>query len=135
MISSLRFHHLGLAVRRSQHAATFVQALGYQVGPTVFDPNQNVNCALCIHKDAPAIEILWPGETKGPLDGLVQRHPSGIVYHMCYETDDLPGVLAELEATGLNVICISPPKVAPLFEGRTVSFYNVTGVGLIEIIA
>ncbi len=135
MISGLHFHHLGLAVRQPQPAETFVRSLGYRLGSAVFDPQQNVHCALWMHDTAPAIEILWPGETKGPLDGMVQRHPAGIVYHVCYETTDLPAVLAGFEAAGVKVICISPPKIAPLFEGRTVSFYNVTGMGLIEIIA
>jgi hypothetical protein len=31
-------------------------------------------------------------------------------------------------------MCISEPKPAPLFGGRPVSFYNVAGIGLIEIL-
>jgi len=72
--------------------------------------------------------------TTGPVDKFVQRHPSGIIYHLCYETDNLSAALAGLEAAGLRPMCISPATPAPLFGGRPVSFYNVVGMGLVEIL-
>jgi methylmalonyl-CoA/ethylmalonyl-CoA epimerase len=133
-MSHLVFHHLGLAVRRLREASLFLESLGYQVGETVFDPGQNVNLKMCTHATDPAVEIIWPGETPGPLDGMLQRHAAGLVYHVCYETNDLAAALEELKKTGLNAVCVSQPKPAPLFGGRTVSFYNVVGIGLIEIL-
>jgi methylmalonyl-CoA/ethylmalonyl-CoA epimerase len=132
--SYLKFHHFGLAVRRQEQAAAFAKAMGYQIGGTVFDPEQNVHLAMCTHSSEPALELIWPGEGKGPVDGLVQRHTSGIIYHACYETADLPAALKKLEADGVKVVCVSPPKPALLFNGRKVSFYNVLGMGLIEIL-
>ena len=130
----LKFHHLGLATRKHDKAVAFVSALGYQIGESVFDPLQNVRLTMCIHETEPAIEIICPSDTKGPIDGLTQRHPAGVIYHSCYETDDLPEALAALENAGHAVICISSPKAAPLFGGLHVSFYNVPGIGLIEIL-
>ena len=89
---------------------------------------------MCSHATEPAVEIIWPGDTSGPIDKLVRQNPSGIIYHVCYFTDDLAAALLALEKAGLRAICISPPKSAPLFEGRNVSFYNVVGIGLIEIL-
>jgi hypothetical protein len=34
----------------------------------------------------------------------------------------------------LRPLCISPVTPAPLFGGRPVSFYNVVGLGLVEIL-
>ena len=130
----LTFHHFGLAVRRPDEARRFVAALGYEPGESVFDPAQNVHLQLCTHAEHPAVEIVWPGDTTGPIDKLARRHTSGITYHLCYETDDLPAAIAGLEAAGLTPICISPATPAPLFDGRPVSFYNVVGMGLIEIL-
>lgn len=130
----LKFHHFGLAVRRPDEARKFTGSLGYQAGETVFDPAQNVQLQLCTHATHPAVEIIWPGDTSGPVDKLVQRHTSGIIYHLCYETADLRAALAALEADGLRAICISPPTPAPLFGGQPVSFYNIPGIGLIEIL-
>jgi Glyoxalase/Bleomycin resistance protein/Dioxygenase superfamily len=130
----LVFHHFGVAVRRPDEAREFVISLGYQLNEAVFDPAQNVHLQLCTHPQSPAVEIIWPGDTSGPIDKLVQRHASGIIYHVCYETGDLAVALAGLQTAGLTPICISPPKPAPLFGGRPVSFYNLIGIGLIEIL-
>jgi len=132
--SHLAFHHLGLAVRRPQEAELFLSNLGYRMGETVLDPAQNVHLKMCLHDTQPAVEIIWPGNTKGPLDGMIQRQPSGTIYHVCYVTDNLKAALAGFEKNGLGVLCVSPPKPAPLFNGRNVSFYNVIGIGLVEIL-
>jgi len=130
----LVFHHLGLAVRRPQEAEIFLSAMGYQMGEAVLDPGQNVHLKMCSHATEPDVEIIWPADSKGPIDGLTQRYSSGIVYHVCYVTDDLTAALVALEKTGLRTVCVSPPKSAPLFNDRKVSFYNVIGIGLIEIL-
>lgn len=130
----LHFHHFGLAVRRPDEARKFVAALGYQLGHPVFDPAQNVHLHLCTHPRQPAVEIIWPGDTSGPVNRLAQRHASGIIYHLCYKTDNLATTLTAWTAAGLQPLCIVPPTPAPLFDGRLVSFYNVIGMGLVEIL-
>jgi len=130
----LAFHHLGLAVRKPEASLALMTAQGYQIGVAIFDPAQNVHAMLCTHETEPAVEILWPGHAESPIDNLVQRHASGIIYHACYATDDLAVALAGLAEAGLKVSCVSTPKPAPLFGGRKVSFYNVVGFGLIEIL-
>jgi hypothetical protein len=130
----LTFHHFGLAVRQPDKARMFVGRLGYGLGDPVFDPAQNVHLQLCSHASHPAVEIIWPGDSSGPVDKLAQRYSSGIIYHLCYQTDDLAAALADLETAQLTAVCISPPKPAPLFGGRPVSFYNIVGMGLVEIL-
>jgi methylmalonyl-CoA/ethylmalonyl-CoA epimerase len=130
----LKFHHFGLAVRRPDEARIFVTTLGYRLGDSVFDPAQNVHLQLCTHDTHPTVEIIWPGDTGGPIDKLAQRHASGIIYHVCYETENLEAALAVFNGAKLRVVCISPPTHAPLFGGRSVSFYNIVGIGLIEIL-
>jgi hypothetical protein len=130
----LTFHHFGLAVRRPLEAVTFLSALGYRIGEPVFDPLQNINLMMCDHDDQPGVEIIYPGTEPGPVDKLIERHASGIIYHLCYFTDDLAKSLKHFEDAGLRPLCISSPKPALLFGGRKVSFYNVKGIGLIEIL-
>lgn len=132
--SLLAFHHFGLAVKQAPLATAFLTALGYRIGETVFDPIQNVHLAMCFHENQPAVEVIWPADNSGPIDRLVQRHSSGIVYHVCYETSDLTAALAQWKEAGIRAVCISPPSPAPLFGGRKVSFYNVVGMGLVEIV-
>jgi len=133
--SHLKFHHFGLAVRRPEEARMLMLSLGYQLADYVFDPIQNVHLQMCFSTTQPAVEIIWPGATPGPVDKLVQRYPTGIVYHICYETENLAASIACLEKNcGLQPVCISRPAPALLFNGRKVSFYNVLGIGLIEIL-
>ncbi len=132
----LTFHHIGLAVPRIEDTVPFVRELGYSVGEVVHDPLQKVRLAMCTHPASPALEIIAPesAEAKGPVTDMVKRNASGIVYHMCYSTRDLAASLARAEAVGLTVRCISEPKPAVLFGGQTVSFYWISGMGLIEIV-
>ena len=129
----LDFHHLGLAVRRPDAAMAFLSNLGYRIGDAVYDPEQNVNLAMCAADAAPDVEVIWPGTRKGPVDGLLAKR-DGLVYHVCYATDDLPGALRRMEDAGHRAIPLAPPKPAVLFDGLQVSFYEVVGFGTVEII-
>lgn len=131
----LAFHHLGLAVTDPEAAAHFLTGLGYQIGPTIHDPLQNVRLAMCAHGQMPDVEIISPADGHGPLDKLLSAHKDGLVYHMCYTSADLDSSLDALEADErFTVRSIAPPTEAILFGGKRVSFYLVEGVGLIEII-
>ena len=130
----LTFHHFGLAVRQPAPAIACLVALGYRVGEPVYDPGQNVHLIMGEHDHQPAVEIIYPGDGPGPVDQLVQRHESGIIYHPCYETADLARTLAQFSEAGIRADCVSAPKPAPLFHGRQVSFYRVKGMGLIELL-
>ena len=131
----LTFHHLGLAAKDVDAALAYLIGLGYQAGPRVFDPLQNVNLRMLTHRDMPDVEIISPAEGAGPLDELLSTHRDGLVYHMCYTSADLDASLEAMETHGnLRLFEVSPPKPALLFGGKPVSFYVVGGMGLIEII-
>jgi methylmalonyl-CoA/ethylmalonyl-CoA epimerase len=132
----LTFHHIGLAVSEPDKAIAFLSELGYQIGPTIHDPLQKVHLNMCTHASNPAVEIISPDKDndKGPINELTRKNSSGIVYHTCYVTNDLAATLAHAKTLGLHVFCVSAPKPAPLFENRKVSFYKISGMGLIEII-
>jgi hypothetical protein len=131
---NLTFHHLGLAVRRPKEALIFLNGLGYSCPEPVFDREQNVHLIMCTHEAMPAVEIIYPGSGTTPIDGYLAKQPNGLVYHACYASPDLAESLAQLEAAGISAICVSEPKPAILFGGRSVSFYNILGLGFIEII-
>jgi catechol 2,3-dioxygenase-like lactoylglutathione lyase family enzyme len=132
-ITLLRFHHLGLAVRRPHKAFDFLASLGYREGRQVYDPLQSVNLAMRHHPAMPDVEVIWPGEAPSPVDKLVTGGKS-LVYHICFATEDASRALAELTAAGHQIVEIAPPKPAILFDNLAVSFYNVLGFGMIELI-
>jgi len=129
----LTFHHLGLAVREPRHALTFLRGQGYTCGETVRDDQQNVNLIMCTHPEAPDVEIVYPTEAAGPLEGILKQGRE-MVYHTCYRTDDLTRALDLIEADVGRALCVSPPKSATLFGDQAVSFYYLEGVGLLEIL-
>ena len=130
----LIFHHLGVAVRKPEAALAFVRGMGYGVQPPVFDPLQNVNLIMCTHATEPAIEIIYKAEGDGPIDIHLSKHTQGLIYHSCYVSKDVEGSISALAEAGLRAVCVSQPKDAVLFGGLSVSFYQVAGLGLIEII-
>ncbi len=129
----LTFHHIGLALRQDGDAITFLKGLNYEIGEQVFDPEQNVHLRLCTSSNAPAVEIITPGEGDGPLTPILKKYDQ-LFYHSCYETQDLEKSLESLEEASLRVLPVSPPTPAILFGGRKVSFHTITGFGLIEIL-
>jgi catechol 2,3-dioxygenase-like lactoylglutathione lyase family enzyme len=129
----LSFHHLGLAVKDVDRALNFVADLGYHASEPVRDELQNVNLVFCTSESMPAVEIIWPTETSGPVSDILKFRDE-LIYHSCYESSDLQKTLTAIRKEGHLIVCISPPTSAPLFSGRKVSFYNVRGLGLIEIL-
>jgi methylmalonyl-CoA/ethylmalonyl-CoA epimerase len=129
----LIFHHLGLAVAHPEKAVRFVTGLGYTLSPQVYDPLQKVNLIMCRGPGMPAIEIISSSGEAGPLDGILKNRTE-LLYHLGFLTRDLEATLAAIKREGHQLLCVSPPKAAVLFAAKPVSFYYVSGFGLIEII-
>lgn len=133
MLADLKFHHYGLALSKEEDALKLLQAMGFTTGEKIYDPMQNVHVRLLTHPDKPAVEFVLPGEGASPVEALIKKH-NEMFYHSCYETPDLDGTLADLEALGLRVVRLAERKPAVLFGGRHVSFYKVFGFGIIEFL-
>lgn len=133
-VTGLRFHHFGLAAADADRAVAFLVRMGYRCSEPVVDPLQNVVLHWCEKNGAPAIEVVSPTGTKGPLSSILAEHPSSF-YHLCYETESADAdAVALLRATGARLVTVVPPIPAVLFGGRLVSFHQVQGFGLIELL-
>jgi hypothetical protein len=130
----LTFHHLGLAVKKPDRALRFLESLGYTCGlPAVRDDLQNVNLIMCTHPRMPAVEIVFPTETPGPLERILAAKPE-MVYHLCYQTPSIEQAVRRIEESANRVICVSGATPAILFDNHLVAFYHVAGFGLIELL-
>lgn len=129
----LRFDHLGLAVKAPERACAFLTDLGYEIGPRIHDALQNVNLILCRSAVMPAVELIFPASSPGPLDALLVGRTE-LIYHICFESESEIRSVAAMKAAGHRVVCVSPQKPAVLFDGRLVSFFLVRGFGLIEVV-
>ncbi|WP_409190091.1 VOC family protein [Bradyrhizobium sp. RDM4] len=130
---NLAFHHLGLAVTSPEEAFRYLALLGYTAGNQVFDPLQRVNLAMRHHPTMPDVEVIWPGDGPSPIDKLISK-TGAMIYHLCYTCPNAEDALGELEAAGIDIVMVSAPTPAVLFDGRKVSFHHVSGFGLIEIL-
>jgi hypothetical protein len=130
----LEFHHFGLAVKSPDAAFRYLSDLGYRAGSTCYDPLQKVNLAMRHHDRMPDVEVIWPGQEPSPIDRMLKKSDS-MIYHLCYTSANVDESLAALERAGLEVLPLGIAQPALLFGGIEVSFYNITGVGIIEIIA
>ena len=131
--NSIKFHHFGLAVREPEEAFRYLNLLGYTEGRVEYDPLQRVNVAMRHHAEMPDVEVIWPQEKPSPIDGILKGRDS-MIYHLCYSAPHPQAALAELERGGLQVFNVVEPRPAVLFDGAPVSFYMVSGIGLIELI-
>ncbi len=129
----LIFHHMGLAVSSPVKALLFLHGMGYKSGETILDTIQNVQLIMCSHAQMPDIELIFKTQTRGPVD-FILKDRTELIYHFCYETDSLEETLHAFQKDGLVVRTLSKPKPAVLFGGRKVSFYHITGLGIIEIL-
>jgi hypothetical protein len=129
----LRFHHFGLAVKQPEMAMNFLAGLGYRIGPTYRDTEQEVHLMLATRRGMPAVEVIYPTEKPGPLDSILKSKDS-MVYHLCYTSENRSESLRLLKAQNNRVFLLSSPRPAILFGGRKVSFYVIAGFGVIEIL-
>ena len=88
---------------------------------------------MCEHSEQPNVELVLPGEGEGPLTPIL-RHFDEMIYHICYEINDLDTVFDQFDTLNIRAVPISPPKPAILFGGRKVSFYKLPGFGVIELL-
>lgn len=128
----LSFHHLGLATKQKEKAIVFLKGIGYSINDIVLDELQNVNLIMCKNETMPDVEIVYPTNTKGPLTNIFSSM-NELVYHICYETANLKEWLNAIKKEN-RIFYLSTPKPAILFDNREVSFYQIGGFGLIEIL-
>jgi methylmalonyl-CoA/ethylmalonyl-CoA epimerase len=130
----LKFHHMGIALKKEGEALKFLSGLGYDEGERVYDPEQKVNLRLCTVEGKPSVELVTKVENEeGPLENILRKYGE-LIYHTCYETENLDASLKAIEDEGLRVLPVAPPKPAVLFGGGHVSFYTIMGFGLIEVL-
>lgn len=133
-LKDFKFHHIGLGLKKEDQALKFLSAQGYAASDKIYDPEQDVNLRILTCEGRPTIEFVMPGQNPdGPLKAILKHH-NELMYHTCYEVDDLEAALKSLEDQGFRAFPVAPRKPAILFGGRHVSFYNIIGFGIIELL-
>lgn len=131
MLGSMKFHHIGVAVKSIDKTAAVYVAGGYTQSVTTFDAVQNVNICWLTKDGMPTVELLAPVDETSPVCKTLEKN--GVTpYHTCYIVDDIEQAVAELRK--LKYIAVSNPVAAPAISNSRVCFLYNKNVGLIELV-
>ena len=117
-----RLNHVAIAVPDLDAAmATYRDTLGANVGPKQDEPDHGVTVVF-IELPNTKVELLFPLGENSPIQGFLDKNPSGGIHHMCYEVDDIIEARDRLQSTGARVLGTGEPKIGA--HGKPVLFLH-----------
>ncbi|MCK4711563.1 MAG: methylmalonyl-CoA epimerase, partial [Marinosulfonomonas sp.] len=106
-----RLNHVAIAVPDLEAAAALYRdTLGAKVGEPQDEPDHGVT-VIFIELPNTKIELLHPLGDDSPINGFLQKNPSGGIHHICYEVDDIIVARDRLQAAGARVLGTGEPKI------------------------
>lgn len=117
-----RLNHVAIAVPDLQAAsALYRDTLGAKVGAPQDEPDHGVTVVF-IELPNTKIELLYPLGENSPIQGFLDKNPSGGIHHVCYEVDDILAARDRLKAAGARVLGTGEPKIGA--HGKPVLFLH-----------
>lgn len=117
-----RLNHVAIAVPDLEQASQqYRQTLGASVGDPQDEPDHGVTVVF-IELPNTKIELLYPLGDDSPINGFLQKNPSGGIHHMCFEVDDIIAARDRLVAEGARVLGAGEPKIGA--HGKPVLFLH-----------
>lgn len=131
MIDSMKFHHIGVAVKDIEKtAAVYVQG-GYTQSIVTFDSIQNVNICWLTKEGMPTVELLAPVDELSPVCKILEKN--GVTpYHTCYIVDDMESAVTSLRK--MKYVVVVKQVEASAITNCKVCFLFNKNVGLIELV-
>ncbi len=117
-----RLNHVAIAVPDLEAAsAQYRDTLGAKVGAPQDEPDHGVTVVF-IELPNTKIELLFPLGDNSPIQGFLDKNPSGGIHHVCYEVDDILAARDRLKAAGARVLGDGEPKTGA--HGKPVLFLH-----------
>jgi methylmalonyl-CoA/ethylmalonyl-CoA epimerase len=117
-----RLNHVAIAVPDLIAAsALYRDTLGAKVNPPQDEPDHGVTVVF-IELPNTKIELLYPLGENSPIQGFLDKNPSGGIHHICYEVEDILAARDKLEAAGARVLGSGEPKIGA--HGKPVLFLH-----------
>jgi len=117
-----RLNHVAIAVPDLEAAAAqYRDTLGADVGPPQDEPDHGVTVVFITLPNT-KIELLYPLGEGSPIQGFLDKNPSGGIHHVCYEVDDIAVAAERLKASGARVLGDGSPKIGA--HGKPVLFLH-----------
>jgi len=117
-----RLNHVAIAVPDLAAAtAQYRDTLGAAVGTPQDEPDHGVTVVF-IELPNTKIELLHPLGEGSPIQGFLDKNPSGGIHHICYEVDDILAARDRLLDQGARVLGGGEPKIGA--HGKPVLFLH-----------
>ncbi|SFR41283.1 methylmalonyl-CoA epimerase [Litoreibacter janthinus] len=117
-----RLNHVAIAVPDLAAAcAQYKDTLGANVGSPQDEPDHGVTVVF-IELPNTKIELLFPLGENSPIQGFLDKNPSGGIHHICYEVDDIIEARDRLKDSGARVLGNGEPKIGA--HGKPVLFLH-----------
>lgn len=117
-----RLNHVAIAVPDLEAAAAqYAGTLGATVRDPQDEPDHGVTVVF-IELPNTKIELLYPLGEDSPIQGFLDKNPSGGIHHMCYEVEDILAARDKLKADGARVLGTGEPKIGA--HGKPVLFLH-----------
>jgi len=117
-----RLNHVAIAVPDLDAAsALYRDTLGAKVGAPQDEPEHGVTVVF-IELPNTTIELLFPLGDGSPIQGFLDKNPSGGIHHICYEVEDILAARDKLKAQGARVLGDGAPKIGA--HGKPVLFLH-----------
>jgi methylmalonyl-CoA/ethylmalonyl-CoA epimerase len=117
-----RLNHLAIAVPDLDAATVLYRdTLGAKVGAPQDEPDHGVTVVF-IELPNTKIELLYPLGENSPIQGFLEKNPSGGIHHVCYEVEDILAARDRLKADGARVLGSGEPKIGA--HGKPVLFLH-----------
>ena len=117
-----RLNHVAIAVKDLDAAvATYRDALGAKVSAPQDLPEHGVTVVF-VELPNTKIELLRPLGANSPIQGFVDKNPSGGMHHVCYDVDDIYAARDRLKKKGKRVLGDGEPKIGA--HGKPVLFLH-----------
>ncbi|SMX24611.1 methylmalonyl-CoA epimerase [Boseongicola aestuarii] len=117
-----RLNHVAIAVPDLEAAAAqYRDMLGANVGAPQEEPDHGVTVVF-IELPNTKIELLYPLGEDSPINGFLEKNPSGGIHHVCYEVDDIHAASKQLIEKGARVLGGGAPKIGA--HGKPVLFLH-----------
>ena len=117
-----RLNHVAIAVPDLAAAAEqYRVALGATVGAPQDEPDHGVT-VIFIELPNTKIELLYPLGQDSPIQGFLDKNPSGGIHHICYEVENILEARDHLKSTGARVLGTGDTKIGA--HGKPVLFLH-----------
>lgn len=117
-----RLNHVAIAVPDIEAASKiYASTLGATVTQPVDVPEHGVKVVF-VELPNTKIELLEPLDRQSPIQGFLDKNPSGGMHHICYEVEDILVARDRLKSEGARVLGSGDPKIGA--HGKPVLFLH-----------